>query len=391
MTLVKLNHVTKRFGPVGEPIKWDASAVLTKRNSEVAQSYRYMLEMDKPVEAPDRDRALDDVTLAILNGEALSVIGPSGCGKSTLLRVIAGLIDPDEGEILYDGRPLHQIPLEDRGIGMVFQSYALFPHLESRENIGFWDYIRKHEERIPERIRYISDEMNIPVKHLLSRRPPQLSGGERQRVALARALARDPKLFLFDEPLSNLDAKLRASLRVQLKRVIQKYQITSVYVTHDQAEAIALGDRIAVMNRGRIEQVGTYHTLYETPANMFVAGFLGSPSMNFFEGTVEGHEWHGEGIHVGPFTPASLEAKAVLGIRPEHVEIANDGTPVIVERVDNLYDHRYQILHLRMGPRTLTATAPLPSSIEAGNAIYIHILAERSILFDADTGQRLKV
>jgi ABC-type sugar transport system ATPase subunit len=275
---------------------------------------------------PESTYALDDLSLTIRNGETLSILGPSGCGKTTLLKVIAGLLKPDSGEITYDGVSLEDIPMAERGIGMVFQNYALYPHMEARENIGFYDIVRRQPEKIPERIRHIVEVMGVEVRHLLSRKPPTLSGGEQQRVAVARCLAREPKIFLFDEPLSNLDAKLRVETRMQLNRLLRHYQITSVYVTHDQTEAIALAHRIAIMRAGRIEQVGTAQTLYNAPVNAFVAQFFGTPPMNLFLGYVYGNTWEGKSFSVTAIRPGLRQGQAVwLGIRPEHIEPASTG------------------------------------------------------------------
>lgn len=390
MASINLNHVTKQLGTPRDAAQHHHVALHTPWSKQAQEFLKYLEDTDQRVEVPDRALALDDVTLAIRDGECLSVIGPSGCGKSTLLRVISGLIVPDTGEVLFDGEPLHSIPLDQRGIGMVFQSYALYPHLDVNTNVGFFDWIRRQEERIPERIRHISEEMNVPIKHLLSRRPPHLSGGEKQRVAIARSLARDPKLFLFDEPFSNLDAKLRSSLRVQLKRIVAKYAITTVYVTHDQHEAIALGDRIAVMNLGRIEQVGSYGTLYDQPANRFVAGFLGTPSMNFLEGTREGDWWQGQGVRVGPFRDTYQHERVLtLGIRPEHIEFGDDGVQARVERVDALYDSRQQIVHLWMDGLPMVAVTALDVPVKVGETVSMRFPVEQVKLFDARTGERV--
>src|SRR5947209_2242846 len=215
-------------------------------------------------------RALDDVDLEIQDGETVSVIGPSGCGKSTLLRVIAGLEHQDTGRVLYDGRDMHGVAPGDRGIGMVFQNYALYPHMQSRSNLAFFFRMHKREMEIDERVKITSEIMGVGFDQLLDRKPKTLSGGQQQRVAIARCIVRDPKVFLFDEPLSNLDAKLRQRTRVEVKRLLNRFKITAVYVTHDQVEAIALADRIAVMRGGRIEQIGTYHELHDQPVNAFL-------------------------------------------------------------------------------------------------------------------------
>ena len=235
-------------------------------------------------------RALDGVDLEVRDGETLAIIGPSGCGKSTLLRVVAGLEPVDSGRVLYDGQDVSAVPPGERGIGMVFQNYALYPHMESRGNLGFFFRLRRRrEEEIDERVRLTAEIMGLGFDELLERKPGTLSGGQQQRVAIGRCIARDPRLFLLDEPLSSLDARLRARTRVELKRLLTRFRITTIYVTHDQTEALALATRIAVMRRGRIEQAGVWDELYQRPANAFVAGFVGTPGTppaNLLPGTV---------------------------------------------------------------------------------------------------------
>ena len=228
--------------------------------------------------------ALDEVNLVIPDGKTVAVVGPSGCGKSTLLRAIAGLVDY-EGLITYDGRNIRDIPPKERRIGMVFQNYALYPHFEGYGNLAFFYRLRKAPDAETEaRIQETAKIMGVGFKQLLPRRPGTLSGGEQQRLAIGRALVRNPDFFLFDEPLSNLDAKLRSQTRIEIKRLLRRFAITAVYVTHDQTEAITLADRIAVMREGRIEQEGTYDELMRYPLNTFVAGFLGLPPMNLLAG-----------------------------------------------------------------------------------------------------------
>ncbi len=223
---------------------------------------------------------LDGIDIGIEDGEFLVLVGPSGCGKSTLLNIIAGLETETSGHIMIDGREVNDVHPKDRDIAMVFQSYALYPNMTVRKNITFGLEVRKvPRARIDEALARVSDLLRI--QPLLDRKPGQLSGGQRQRVAMGRALVRDPSIFLFDEPLSNLDAKLRVQMRTEIKRVHQKVRTTTVYVTHDQVEAMTLADRVVVMNRGRIEQIGTPNDLYHAPKTRFVAGFIGSPAMNF--------------------------------------------------------------------------------------------------------------
>src|SRR5262245_29234030 len=228
-------------------------------------------------------KVLHGISLDIADGEFMVLVGPSGCGKSTLLRMLAGLEDITGGEIAIDGRVVNELDSKDRDIAMVFQSYALYPHLTVAENMGFSLRLRdEKKELIQGRVDSAAKILNLGA--LLHRYPRELSGGQRQRVAMGRAIVRDPKVFLFDEPLSNLDAKLRVAMRAEIKALHQRLKTTTVYVTHDQVEAMTMADRIAVMNEGRIEQLGEPLELYDRPANLFVAQFIGSPAMNVFQG-----------------------------------------------------------------------------------------------------------
>ena len=242
------------------------------------------LDPDRAPEVP----ALAGVTLEIADGETLSILGPSGCGKTTLLRVIAGLEAPTSGVVSFDQRPVTDLGPAERQIGMVFQNYALYPHLDSYDNLGFSFRLRGRSAEIDERVQFVANTLGVRFEHLLGRKPGQLSGGEQQRVAVGRCIVRDPSVFLFDEPLSNLDLQLRAQTRVEIKRLLRKFGVTAVYVTHDQLEAMALGDRIAIMRAGRIEQVGTAEAIMLAPINRFVAGFFGRPPMNLLDGSVAG-------------------------------------------------------------------------------------------------------
>ncbi|GAA0504869.1 ABC transporter ATP-binding protein [Paractinoplanes deccanensis] len=234
---------------------------------------------------PGGTKAVDDFSLTIADGEFLVLVGPSGCGKSTVLRMIAGLEDVTGGDVLIDGERVTDWAPKQRDIAMVFQNYALYPHMTVRDNMGFALKLQHvGKERIGEQVTSTADLLGLGG--LLDRKPKALSGGQRQRVAMGRAMVRQPRVFLLDEPLSNLDAKLRVSMRAELARLHQRYRITTVYVTHDQIEAMTLGDRIAVVDKGRLQQVGTPDELYRAPANRFVAGFMGSPSMNFATVTV---------------------------------------------------------------------------------------------------------
>ena len=272
--------------------------------------------------------ALKDFSLDIAPGEFLVLVGPSGCGKSTALRSIAGLEEPDSGTITIGSRDVTNLPPRDRDIAMVFQNYALYPHMTVYDNLAFGLKLRKTpREEIDKRVKDAANTLGLT--RYLDRKPKALSGGERQRVALGRALVRSPAVFLFDEPLSNLDAKLRVEVRAELHRLHQLSKATMVYVTHDQVEAMTLGDRIAVLSAGVLQQVDTPLMVYERPANQFVAGFLGSPSMNFLQGTVgdggrsvriAGAQWPVDGALALALASRSGEAVTV-GVRPEHLTI----------------------------------------------------------------------
>lgn len=270
-----------------------------------------------------------DVDIEIADGEFIALVGPSGCGKSTLLRMIAGLESVTEGEILFGDEPVNDLNPKERNVAMVFQSYALYPHMTVRENIGFNLKIAGIAK--PEIDRRVSDAAAmLNLADLLDRRPSQLSGGQRQRVAMGRAVVRNPAVFLFDEPLSNLDAKLRVQMRAEIKLLHQKVGITAIYVTHDQIEAMTLADRIVVMDRGSIQQVGSPLDLYHNPKNMFVAGFIGSPAMNFIPATVRASGGNcrvefadGQGIALPSSQTLHDGRSVVLGVRPEHLRLVS--------------------------------------------------------------------
>jgi multiple sugar transport system ATP-binding protein len=277
----------------------------------------------------DEVEAVRNINLDIPNNEFVVLVGPSGCGKSTTLRMIAGLEEITSGEISIGGEVVNDLPPKDRDIAMVFQNYALYPHMTVFENMSFGLKLRKiPKAEIRQRVGHAARILDIT--ELLARRPKQLSGGQRQRVAMGRAIVRNPKVFLFDEPLSNLDAKLRVQMRTEIKRVHQKVKTTTVYVTHDQVEAMTLADRVALMNDGRIEQIGTPHELYHQPKTHFVAGFIGSPAMNFIAGKLE---QNGVGLKIrlsdaislpvpesrAPRYRSVLGKEVLFGLRPEHV------------------------------------------------------------------------
>jgi ABC-type sugar transport system ATPase subunit len=288
-------------------------------------------------------KVLKDIDLEIENGEFIVFVGPSGCGKSTLLRMISGLDTPTGGEIYIDGKKVNDVDPKGRGIAMVFQSYALYPHMSVRDNMGFG---LKIEGRGKDEIRQIVDRVarTLQIEDLLKRMPRDLSGGQRQRVAIGRAIVRDPNVFLFDEPLSNLDAELRIEMRQEIARLHRHLGATMVYVTHDQVEAMTLADRIVILRAGAVEQIGTPIELYENPANEFVAGFIGSPKMNMFDVTVTGSDDKGtriacvDGSEIAVAIASRPEAGSRLrfGLRPEHLQPDKDGLPFVVDAVERL-------------------------------------------------------
>jgi ABC-type sugar transport system ATPase subunit len=314
--------------------------------------------------------ALDGVDLEVLDGELLVVVGPSGCGKSTLLRCIAGLEAVDEGTIRIGARDVTNVRPAARDVSMVFQSYALFPHLTVQENIGFGLVVRELPKR-EVRTRVDEAAVLVGVTGLLDRRPYQLSGGERQRVALARALVRRPEAYLLDEPLSNLDAGTRVEMRTELRRLHREVGATMVHVTHDQVEAMTLGDRIAVLEQGRVRQVGTPDELYREPRDRFVAAFLGAPKMNFLEDDA-----------ARSFLP--MPDGAVLGVRPEHVRLG-DGVATRVDLVELAGSEAY--VHLENGLVARVSAEHRPSE---GAEVRLAIRREDAMLFDAASGERLE-
>lgn len=286
--------------------------------------------------ASDSIVALNHIYLDIKTGETLGIIGPTGCGKTTLLKVIAGLEKVEEGAVYFDGRNVTKLRPRERGIGMVFQNYALYPHMVTRENLAFPFRLRKWpESMIDERVEFTAETLGVGFKELLGRMPRTLSHGQKQRVALGRCIIRKPNVFLLDEPLSNLDAKLRVKTRAEIKKILRKFSVTTVYVTHDQSEAIALAHRIAVMREGKLEQVGSFEEIYNHPNNLFVASFVGDPSMNFLPLTLSekrGKLIMGEALYnIRMNVPSSWEGilkeknmvgkDLIFGIRPEYIKL----------------------------------------------------------------------
>ena len=321
--------------------------------------------------------------LDIADGEFVVFVGPSGCGKSTTLRMIAGLEDATSGTIRLDSHDVTRTRPADRGIAMVFQSYALFPHMTVADNIGFGLQLRKQDRAmISKRVAEVAETLQLTP--LLARYPRELSGGQRQRVAIGRAIIRNPRVFLFDEPLSNLDAALRVQMRLEIARLHQRLGATMVYVTHDQVEAMTLADRIVVFNDGRIEQVGSPMELYEHPANRFVAGFIGAPSMNFLPVRVNGVQIESPGMRPVPVL-SGKETVTELGMRPEHLAIATEsGADLIgeIELIERLGAETYAYIRVPGQPSDLTVRLPGHTPYGPGNRVGLMVDWTRAKWFD---------
>ena len=342
------------------------------------------------VKAYGQTEVLHHVDGQIENGEFVVIVGPSGCGKSTLLRMVAGLETVTSGEISIGDRMVNQLEPADRDIAMVFQNYALYPHMSVRENMAYGLKIRKiSKAEIDRRVEEAADILEIGS--YLDRKPRQLSGGQRQRVAMGRAIVRDPQVFLFDEPLSNLDAKLRVQMRLEIRKLQQRLGVTSIYVTHDQVEAMTLGDRLMVLNGGYVEQFGTPIELYDRPATRFVAGFIGSPAMNFFPATASAGELTlDNGVRIAAETSAN--GPVTLGIRPEHLQSDPDG-PVRVTVA--LFEHlgSNTLLHgqLEGTSHDLVVSLPGHATAEAGSVMAFDVSNDLLHLFDSETGKRVEM
>ncbi|MCC6747005.1 MAG: sn-glycerol-3-phosphate ABC transporter ATP-binding protein UgpC [Deltaproteobacteria bacterium] len=351
---------------------------------------------------PSGFQAVKGIDLTIRDKEFMVLVGPSGCGKSTTLRMIAGLESVSRGELRIDGRRVNDVAPKDRDIARVFQAYALYPHMTVAENMGFALKLKKTpREEIRRKVEEAAEILEIT--HLLDQRPAHLSGGQMQRVAVGRAIVRQPKVFLLDEPLSNLDAKLRVQMRAELAKLHRRLRVTMIYVTHDQVEAMTMGDRITVLRGGVIQQVDTPRSLYDRPANVFVAGFIGSPPMNFLPASVEEREgaaWvSGEGFDLR--LPermreglAQRERRQVLfGIRPEGIQrLAPDARPTPgttvrarVEGVEPIGGEAY--LHLTLGPAAFTARIEDYDDLEVGQSVELGLNLQRARLFDASSEQ----
>ncbi len=331
---------------------------------------------------------VDDQSLDIADQEFLVLLGPSGCGKTTTMRMIAGLEEPTSGDILIGGRRVNDELPKDRDVAMVFQNYGLYPHMTVADNIAYPLKVRGvPKAEIPARVRAAAEQ--VELVELLDRRPKALSGGQRQRVALARAIVRTPQVFLMDEPLSNLDAKLRVTMRAELKHLSHKLRITTVYVTHDQIEAMTLADRVAVMDRGRIQQLGTPTDIYNDPQTLFVAGFIGSPAMNLVEGRVSDGRFVADGVPLIA-SPTPDRDALVLGIRPEDITVVAPGqgdfdAPVFAS--ENTGES--VLVTVSAGARRITAKADRHARAEIDETIGLKVDAAHVYLFDRGTGTRV--
>ena len=333
------------------------------------------------------------IDLAVEEKEFVVLVGPSGCGKSTTLRMIAGLEEISGGEVSIDDRVVNRVAPKDRDVAMVFQNYALYPHLNVSDNMAFGLRIRRMpKDEIKHQISEVADILELT--DYLERKPAELSGGQRQRVAMGRAIVRHPKVFLFDEPLSNLDAKHRTQMRAEIRRLHNRLGVTSIYVTHDQVEAMTLADRIVVMNNGHIEQVGTPMDLFMNPANTFVAGFLGSPPMNQMKGTLteSGADVGGVQIALSASTVGHVGRDVIVGIRPEHVSLEPDARtsefPIELDLVEPLGSEA--LLHARRDGESLVFKAETNGSINHLNSgTAVHVPENLLKIFDAETGRAL--
>ena len=357
------------------------------------------LEIRDVAKSYGRVETLKGIDVSLADGEFLVLLGPSGCGKSTLLNIIAGLAEPTGGDVLIDGRSVVGVHPKDRDISMVFQSYALYPNLTVARNIGFGLEMRK----VPaaERDRAVREAARLlQIENLLDRKPAQLSGGQRQRVAIGRAMVRKPRLFLFDEPLSNLDAKLRLEMRTELKRLHQMLNATIVYVTHDQIEAMTLATRIAVMRDGRIDQLAQPKEIYERPATRYVAGFVGAPPMNMLDGVIEGGRMALADAAGSLPLPSALVAavrngqRVVAGIRPEALRLAADDAGPALRAVAEVVELTGPelVATLRFGAengRRIVASLPARTPLREGDAYRLSVDAESIHLFEPDTGRAL--
>jgi len=336
-------------------------------------------------------QVIHGVNAEIRDGEFVVIVGPSGCGKSTLLRMVAGLEEISGGEIAIGPRVVNEVEPADRDIAMVFQNYALYPHMSVFENMAYGLKIAKvPASDIKARVDKAAGILQLG--NLLQRKPRELSGGQRQRVAMGRAIVRQPQVFLFDEPLSNLDAKLRAQTRLEIQKLHRELGVTSLFVTHDQVEAMTLAERMIVMNAGRMEQIGTPEAVYQRPATTFVAGFIGSPPMNLATGRAEGSRFVVGGQTLDLPAPAPRSDELILGLRPEHAELASTaeaGWPLKVEMIEMLGAERLVHGQLGDGLFTLRIDGTLTPPV-VGQTVHLRMTPDHLHWFDADTQQRVE-
>jgi multiple sugar transport system ATP-binding protein len=343
--------------------------------------------------------AVNDLNLEIGDGEFICLVGPSGCGKTTALRCVAGLEDISDGRLLIGDRVVNNVAPKDRDIAMVFQSYALYPHMSVFDNLAFGLKLRKiNKQDIDRRVKEAAEILGL--ERFLDRKPRALSGGQRQRVALGRAIVREPSVFLMDEPLSNLDAKLRVQTRAEIARLHQRLGTTTIYVTHDQVEAMTMGDRIAVMRDGLLQQIGTPQELYDHPVNIFVAGFIGSPSMNFATATADGKdlvlggvklELTGQQARAADSRPDG--ANVLIGFRPEHIELANgQGSdavrfPAKVDVVEYLGNE--ELIHAQTEGNEIVALLPSDKKVVVGDTVNFTVPMDKLHIFDPESEKTL--
>lgn len=332
---------------------------------------------------------IPDFSLHVEDKEFISLLGPSGCGKSTILRIVAGLEMLSQGQIIINDRDVTALEPKDRDVAMVFQNYALYPHKSVFENLAYGQRIRKKTNiEITKGVAEVAELLQIG--ELLDRRPAQLSGGQQQRVAMGRAIMREPAAFLFDEPLSNLDAKLRNHMRVEIRQLQQRLGITTLYVTHDQVEAMTMSDRIVVLNEGRVEQVGRPLEIYDKPASLFVAGFIGTPAMNLFDAEVKGSNLHIADNIVLPLSQAAPEGRLTLGLRPERLKIIDKQTPTSVPLRISLVEElgSGRVVHGKIADRYIVVAMPEDQVVQGENA-YVEFPERFMHFFDSETGKRI--
>jgi len=347
------------------------------------------LELKKVTKVyPNGTKAVQPTSLKIDKGEFMVFVGPSGCGKSTLLRMVAGLEDITTGDIKLDKKTINTIDPSERDVAMVFQNYALYPHMNVYNNLAYGLKNRGLDKNVIEKKVKAAAKL-LQISDFLERKPALLSGGQRQRVAMGRAIVRSPKIFLFDEPLSNLDAKLRIQMRLEIKKLQRKVGVTSIFVTHDQVEAMTLADRLAVINNGIIEQLGTPIEIYSNPTSVFVAGFIGSPQMNFIEGELKNKKLKTQAFEIAGIK-SDFNGKVVLGIRPEHlVEAYNGLIKLNVDLVEKLGSDNLVYGEIKGKKDLICYRTPGNEKINSGSKLALNIQENKSYIFNKKTGKRI--